>query len=139
MKRVVATIESTTARLPRWPLLLWLTLTLLIPRPVIGQDDPATESRSQPELLWHQANALFPIRVHLPNDFDSARAYPAVIALHGFGGSSERFERVGRAFAQAGFIAVLPEAPYPLPSADSARHSTWKLSTGPRSMDLGRL
>lgn len=57
------------------------------------------------------------------------RAYPAVIALHGFGGSSEKFDRIGRAFAQAGFIAVLPEAPYPLPSADSARHSTWELST----------
>jgi dienelactone hydrolase len=122
-------IGSTTARLLKPTLLPWLALTLLLPKPVIGRDNPATASRSQPELLWHQASVLFPIRVHLPEDFDSARAYPTVIALHGFGSSSAQFERIGRAFAQAGFIAVLPEGPYPVPSADSARHSTWELST----------
>lgn len=136
MNRIVAYIGSANVRL-RWPLLVWFGVTLCGPSPVIGQDDSPTGGRPQPELLWHRAEALFPIRVYSPNDFDTAQAYPAVIALHGFGGSSERFESIGRAFSQAGFIAVVPEAPYPLPSADSARHSTWELSTWTEEYGLG--
>jgi predicted esterase len=132
-------IGSTTARLPQRPLLPWLALILLLPNSAIGQEDPATASQSQPQVLWHQASALFPIRVLLPEDFDSTRVYPAVIALHGFGSSSEKIERIGRAFAQAGFIAVLPDAPYPVPypSDDFARHSTWELSTWTEAYGLG--
>lgn len=134
-------IGSTTARLLQRSLLACLALIFLLalPKPVIGQDDPATSSHSQPELLWHKASALFPIRVQLPEGFDSTRTYPAVIALHGYGSSSERFGRIGRAFARAGFIAVLPEGPYPVPylSADSARHSTWELSTWLSDLGLG--
>lgn len=137
MKRFVTDIESTTARLPWWPLLLWLTLTVLIPTPGIGQDDGATASSPAPELLWHKANALFPIRVYLPEGFDSTQSYPAVIALHGYGSSSERFERVAKAFARDGFLAVVPEGPYPVPSAESARHSTWELSTWLSDLGLG--
>lgn len=137
MKRVAADIKSTTARLPWWLLLLWLALTLLIPTPGIGQDDRAAASSPAPELLWHKASALFPIRVHLPEGFDSTQSYPAVIALHGYGSSSEQFERVARAFAQAGFLAVVPEGPYPVPLADSSRHSTWQLSTWLSDVGVG--
>lgn len=137
MKRVVADIGSTTARLPWWPLLLWLALTLLIATPGVGQDDRAAASSPAPELLWHKASALFPIRVHLPEAFDSTQSYPAVVALHGYGSSSQQFERVGRAFAQAGFLAVVPEGPYPVPLADSSRHSTWELSTWLSDLGVG--
>ena len=134
-------IGLTTARLLQRALLAYLALIflLVLPKPVIGQDDSATLSQSQPVLLWHKASALFPIRVHLPEGFDSTRTYPTVIALHGYGGSSERFGRIGRALARAGFIAVLPEGPYPVPylSADSTRHSTWELSTCLSNLGLG--
>jgi phospholipase/carboxylesterase len=137
MNKVVEHIGSTVTRLPRRPVVLCLALILLVPKAGIGQADAAGASSSQPELLWHQASALFPIRVYLPEHFDSERVFPAVIALHGFGGSSERFGRIGKSFAQAGFIAVLPEAPYRVPSADSARHSTWELSTWTEEYGLG--
>jgi dienelactone hydrolase len=137
VKKIVAYVGCSTTRLPRWLLLLWLALTLLIPRPVIGQGDPAGASSSQSELLWHQSSALFPIRVYLPEDFDSERAHPAVIALHGFGGSSERLGRIGTAFAQAGFIAALPEGPYPVLPDEPGRHSTWELSTWTEEYGLG--
>jgi predicted esterase len=134
-------IGSTTVRLLQRALLQCLALIILLflSKPVIGQVDPATASQSQPEVLWHQASALFPIQVLLPEGFDSTQIYPTVIALHGFGGSSEKFERIGRAFAEAGFIAVLPEAPYPLPypSDDFDRHSTWELSTWTEEYGLG--
>jgi predicted esterase len=111
----------------------------MVARPATAQDHPTRDERPAPELLWHESTALFPIRVHLPEDFDAAKTYPAVIALHGFGGSSERFDSIGRAFARAGFIAVLPEGPYPVPylSADSVRRSTWELSTWTEEYGLG--
>jgi len=137
VRRIVAYVGCSTARLPRWPLLLGLALTLLISGPVIGQGDPGGASSSLSELLWHQSRALFPIRVYSPADFDSERPYPAVIALHGFGGSSERFGRIGRAFAQAGFITAVPEGPYRVPSDEPGRHSTWELSTWTEEYGLG--
>jgi predicted esterase len=98
---------------------------------------PSEEHRSEPVLLWHKASALFPVRVHLPEGFDSTRTYPTVIALHGYGSSSEQFARVGRAFARAGFLTVVPQGPYPVPLADSAAHATWQLSTWLSDLGVG--
>lgn len=123
--------------------LLWLPVVLALavaPLPAdraMGQENRTGEGRAAPELLWHKASALFPIRVHLPEGFDSTQSYPAVVALHGYGSSSEQFERVARAFAQAGFLAVVPEGPYPVPLADSSRHSTWELSTWLSDLGVG--
>lgn len=136
MKSALACVGRTTARVPRWPLLLSLALTVLLPGPVIGQQAGGA-SGPQPEVLWHRSSALFPIRVYLPQDFDEERAFPAVIALHGFGGSPETFGRIGEAFARAGFIAALPEAPYRVPSDEPGRHSTWELSTWTEEYGLG--
>lgn len=132
-------IGSATARLLQRAVLPCLAFIffLILPKPVTGQEDPATSSQSQPELLWHKASALFPIRVHLPEGFVSTQSYPAVIALHGYGSSSKRFERIATAFARAGFLTVVPEGPYPVPSDDSARHSTWELSTWLSNLGLG--
>jgi len=123
--------------MPRHTLLIASALAVFVQ--FLAWPATAQEAKSEPELLWHQASALFPIRAHLPENFDSTRVYPAVIALHGFRGSSVRFERIGRAFAQAGFIAVVPEGPYPVPypSADSARQSSWELSTWTEEYGLG--
>jgi predicted esterase len=100
---------------------------------------PGVAAQEPPAVLWHEARALFPLRVHLPAGYDSTRAYPTVIALHGYGGSSEAFGRIGRVFAEAGFIAVLPDGPYPVPylTADSTRHSSWDLTTWTRALGLG--
>ena len=129
-------IEAMTTRLPGRVALLWLALILLLPDSAMGQEG-AGEDGSEPALLWHKASALFPIRVLLPEGFDSTQAYPAVVALHGYGSSSVQFERVGRAFAQGGFLTVVPEGPYPVPLADSARHSTWELSTWLSDLGVG--
>lgn len=134
-------IGTATATFPKRVLLpcLALFLLLFLSKPVLGQEHPAKESQPQPRVLWHRASALFPIRVLLPAGFNSTQSYPAVIALHGFGGSADKFEQIGRAFAAAGFIAVLPEAPYslPYPSDDFDPHTTWELSTWTEEYGLG--
>ena len=130
-------VASNPARLPRWPVLLLLASVPLVPGFRTGQDDPPVASGSSPEVLWHEATALFPIRVHLPEDFAPEQTYPVLLALHGFGDSSAGFGRVGEAFAEAGFIAVIPEGPYPLARAGPGRHSTWELSTWTEELGLG--
>ncbi len=137
MKRLIVFGSLGTTTLSWLPVVLLLTLAPLTACSAMGQQDRTGERRSEPVLLWHKASALFPIRVHLPEGFDSTQTYPAVIALHGYGGSSERFDRVARAFAQAGFLTVVPEGPYPVPMADADRHSTWELSTWLSDLGLG--
>jgi predicted esterase len=137
MTGLVVPIGCTVTRRLCWPFLLWLGVAALIPAAAWAQEELPSTSYAGGDVLWHQASALFPIRVHLPRDFDSTRVYPTVIALHGFGSSSVQFERIGRAFAEGGFIAVLPEGPYPVPSPDSLRRSTWELSTWTREYGLG--
>ncbi len=129
--------SAKTSRLLWWPFVPWFALALLLATAAAGREHPAGTVRSEPEVLWHEARALFPLRVHLPKNFDAARTYPAVIAFHGFGSSSERFERIGRAFADAGFITVLPEGPYPVSTDEPGRHSTWELSTWTEEFGLG--
>jgi phospholipase/carboxylesterase len=107
------------------------------PSPAVGQEDPTGATQPEPETLWHEAKALFPMRVYLPPDFDATGMYPAVVALHGLGGSADRFGRIGRAFAEAGFIVAIPEGPYRIPSDEPGRHSTWELSTWTDEMGLG--
>lgn len=80
------------------------------------------------DLLWHRAPALFPVVVRLPEAFDSTQAYPAVVALHGFGSSSPAFAGISAAFTEAGFIVILPEAPYIVPSEEVGIHLSWDLN-----------
>ena len=70
---------------------------------------------SEVDELFFEGPALFPVLVGRPADFDPARSYPAVVALHGFGGatgSTASFRRVAPAFTKAGFVVMFPEAPY---------------------------
>lgn len=130
------TVPSFTQLLCQW-IALWLTACLAVPTPLVGQDSPPSIPRPEPEILWHETSALFPLRVYVPSDVDPASDVPMVVALHGMGGSSERFGRIGEAFAAAGFITVVPEAPYAFPSDEPGRHSTWELSTWTEELGLG--
>jgi predicted esterase len=120
-----------------WLLLLGLGLAFLTPTTATGQQKGASHGETGAEVLWHESTALFPMRVHLPPGFDTAEQYPAVVALHGFGGSADRFDRIGRAFAQAGFITVVPEGPYRVRSEEPGFHSNWELTRGTEELGLG--
>jgi predicted esterase len=89
----------------------------------------ARENDRSVDLLWHEAPALFPVIVERPANFDSTEAYPAIVALHGFGSSSEAFSRIAPVFTGAGFIVILPEAPYRVPSEKPGDHISWGLNT----------
>jgi predicted esterase len=80
-------------------------------------------------LLWHEATVLSPIIVELPADFDSTKTYPIIVALHGFGSSSKKFSRIARTFTNAGYIVMLPEAPYRVPSDEPGDYISWGLNT----------
>ncbi|OYD13956.1 hypothetical protein CH330_09750 [candidate division WOR-3 bacterium JGI_Cruoil_03_51_56] len=65
------------------------------------------------EFIVIDAPALFKCRVHLPEDYDSTKAFPLVIGLHGLGSSADRFITLWKRFGQSEFIYAAPQAPYP--------------------------
>jgi predicted esterase len=67
--------------------------------------------------------------VKLPTDYDSSKTYPVIIALHGFGSSSKKFSRIANTFTAAGYIVMLPEAPYRMPSDKPGDYYSWGLNT----------
>jgi len=72
------------------------------------------------------ARKLQECRIHLPDDYDSTRAYPLVIGLHGFGGNARGFSRIWDYLEEHSFIFAVPEAPYAI--GDPAMESTNKFS-----------
>lgn len=128
--RVKSVVEGcVTDSLCRSILIVLFVTAILLPATVTGQDCERPTETPAAKILWHKAPALFPVRIVLPDGFDSTCIHPAVVALHGFGSSSKFFQRVDQPFARAGFIVILPEAPYPVPAADSTHHSSWYLTT----------
>lgn len=83
---------------------------------VFAQDEPPKPAQAEAEVLtiWHETKALVPTQVILPPEFDPEHPRTLIIALHGYGSSAERFARVGRTLANAGFIVAIPEASYPI-------------------------
>lgn len=92
------------------------------------QSSPQQRADTNEILLYHEAPALFPVIVKLPEDFDSTRAYPVIVALHGFGSSSKAFSRIAPFFTDSGFIVILPEARYNVPSDNPGDHISWGLN-----------
>lgn len=76
--------------------------------------DSKATSEAKTELLWHEAKVLIPTRVIFPPKFDAKRDHTLIVALHGFGGSAEAFQRTVGEFAAKGFVVALPEAAYPM-------------------------
>jgi phospholipase/carboxylesterase len=94
-----------------------------------GQSVERSDHVPNPDTLWYHAPAFFRVMIELPEDFDSERTYPAVVALHGFGSSYASFRSVAAALTDAGFIAILPEAPYLFQSSDVDGQYSWGLNS----------
>jgi phospholipase/carboxylesterase len=73
----------------------------------------ATADSALGRLLYSPGRALFPVRIHLPADFDPAKKYPLVIGLHGYGDKADNFTKIWKRFDKPGFIFAAPETPYP--------------------------
>lgn len=91
------------------------------------QPQPAAHAANR-DTLWFRAAAYFPVMVELPENFDSTRAYPAVVALHGFDSSYDSFRRVAPALTDAGFVTIFPRAPYSFPPTAPEVQASWGLN-----------
>jgi len=88
-----------------------------------------------------EATCLVPGYVRLPGDYDSTRAYPLVIGLHGYGATPKSFARLYERAGNPELLFVCLQAPYPFGAGRDLGYSwtTWnrKDSTvGPRSARL---
>jgi phospholipase/carboxylesterase len=52
--------------------------------------------------------------VELPEDYDSTRTYPLIVALHGFGDRMSSYVGTAQSFYPDGAIGLYPETPYPV-------------------------
>ncbi|MFO7675208.1 MAG: PDZ domain-containing protein [bacterium] len=80
------------------------------------------------EVVVHKAPATVPgaYTVELPADYDSARSYPLVVALHGMGDRMEAYLGTNDRLCPEGAIGLYPESPYPLPlGEDEPVRWTW--------------
>lgn len=52
--------------------------------------------------------------VELPDEFDTSKTYPLIVALHGFGDRMSAYAGTAQAFCPEGAIGLYPETPYPV-------------------------
>jgi predicted esterase len=130
--RILKVMKKTT-KLPVRMIVVFLIL--LSSTSLLAQEgnDPKSQ-RPKPAdtshiLLWQEAPVLSPVIVKLPANYDSTKTYPVIVALHGFGSSSEKFSWIARTFTNAGYIVMFPEAPYRVPSDEPDDHYSWGLNT----------
>ena len=67
------------------------------------------------QLLHVRFPAMQEIRLHVPADFDPDRAYPAVVAQHGYSGDATEFSSRWSDFRDGRFFLLCPRAPYAIP------------------------
>ena len=77
-----------------------------------------------------EATCLVPGYVRLPADYDSTRAYPLVIGLHGYGANPKSFARLYERAGNPEFIYACLQAPYPFGAGRDLGYSwtTWSKS-----------
>ena len=63
--------------------------------------------------------------VELPDDFDTSRTYPLIVALHGFGDHMSSYVGTARSFYPAGAIGLYPETPFPFERDDGELGWAW--------------
>ncbi|MCG6955812.1 MAG: dienelactone hydrolase family protein [Gemmatimonadetes bacterium] len=107
---------------------IFLTSTVA-PAVSARQQGTATAPPVPVDTVWQDAPALFPAVVALPEGYDSTRTWPAILALHGFGGTARGFARIAPVFTRAGYVVVVPEAPYPIPGEEAGTRYSWGLNT----------
>ena len=73
-------------------------------------DSAASKAGAQVDI---EAGCLIPGYVRLPADYDSTRAYPLVIGLHGYGASPKSFSKLYERAGSPELIFVCLQAPYP--------------------------
>jgi len=90
-------------------------------------DGPAS-GKTAFTIIQVETRKLQGCRIHLPEDYDSTRAYPLVIGLHGFGGNARGFSRIWDYLERHPFIFAVPEAPYALgdPAMESTNQFSWE-------------
>ena len=75
---------------------------------VNGQESGTLKSDS----LYFESPALFSCNIQFPNDYDSEKALPLLISLHGGGSSYNSFKNLWNRFESPQFIMATPQAPY---------------------------
>jgi predicted esterase len=88
-----------------------------------------------------EATSLVPGYIRLPADYDSTRAYPLVIGLHGYGADPKSFARLYERAGSPQLIFVCLQAPYAFGAGRDLGYSwsTWNRDdsmVGPRSARL---
>jgi len=78
------------------------------------------------KIMQIDAPALFKCHVQVPAGYDSSRAYPLLVGLHGLGSSPESFTGLWQRFESPQFIYAAPQAPYPYPTGGELGY-TWQL------------
>jgi len=76
---------------------------------------PLAASKPVVNIHYYEIPHVMKCRVHLPEGYDPAKAYPLLIALHGRGGGAQDFDRLWERQAKAQCLFVTPEGPYVLP------------------------
>jgi len=98
--------------------------------------DSMSASPTRADVFWQAVPALVPIRMILPPGFVAEQAHTLIIALHGYGSSSEGFQRVGERLAEAGYLVALPETTYPFLTEEGKLGFDWGLyHTGDPELD----
>lgn len=104
------------------------TFLLMWSSAVVAQEQVEAEGGPKTDTVWFEAPALYPMAINVPEGFDPDRAYPAVVALHGFGSSVASFGRIVPALTEAGFISIIPTAPYVHQRSSESEQRSWGLN-----------
>jgi phospholipase/carboxylesterase len=63
--------------------------------------------------------------VELPSNYDTSRAYPLIVALHGWGDKMSTYVGTAASLCPQGAIGLYPESPYPVVAADYNLGWSW--------------
>jgi predicted esterase len=88
-----------------------------------------------------EAECLIPGYVRLPADYDSSRAYPLVIGLHGYGASPKSFSKLYERAGKPEIIFVCLQAPYAFGAGRDLGYSwtTWNRNDSTVEQSSARL
>lgn len=63
--------------------------------------------------------------VELPDNYDSARTYPLIVAIHGYGDRMSAYVGTASQFCPEGAIGLYPESPFPFENEGSIGWTWW--------------